>query len=331
MPAARRIGTATAALTVLLFPAACAGRPDASGSATPPVPVVATSASPGVSATPVEGSVAGLPGWLYYWADPDRVLRLTRSAPVTVLQSGGQTANVSPDGRSVAYLDDSGNVVVADRDGGNPRTVMKGSAGAGYEPAWSPDSTRVLVARVGIAAMVPGVVTVATGTFTALAHNPNGIHYLWSADGRHLGYATGTCQLGEADADGGNAHLVPVLGSEDKATNPDRKRSCDPFSIAPDGSKMAVDLHTGDQEDGDIGRNLRANAVIDMRTGAVVPLAVPGQVSAVLFQPDGGMLVRSGPSGHGTLTLLKPDGTVGVQVAEPAVAADFALLAYTSA
>ena len=332
MLAARRIGTATVALAALTALAACAERPAGSASAAPSIAgSPSAAASPSPSPTPVAGSVAGLPGWLYYEADQGRLVRLTQSAPVTVLQSAAWSANVSPDGRWVAYLADNGDVTVVDRDGGNPRVVMKGSAGVGYEPAWSPDSTQLLVARVGIAAMVPGVVTVATGSFTALAHNPNGIHYLWSADGRHVGYATGTCQLGEADADGGNARLVPVFGSQDKAKNPNFRRSCDPFSLAPDGSTMAVDMRTGDEPDGDIGRNLRANAVVDMATGALMPLPVPGTVSAVLFQPDGGMLVRSGPSGHGTLTLLKPDGSVATQVPEPPSAADFALLGYAPA
>jgi TolB protein len=290
-----------------------------------------SSPSVSVSAGAPAGSVAGLSGWLYYWGQPDRLVRLTSSGVVRVLDTGGHNANVSPDGRSVAFIDDAGDVLVADRDGGRARTVLRGSVGAGFEPVWSPDSTRLLAVRAETGgAPVPGVVDVRTGGFTPLAHNPAGIHYLWSADGRHLGYATGTCQIGVADADGGNARLVPVLGDPNSSANPDRKRSCDPFSISADGSRIAVDLHTGDMPDGDIGRDMFANAVIDTRTGATVRLPVPGAVSAVLFQPNGGMLVRSSSAGHNLLTLLSPDGMVITQVTEPTTANNLNLLAYTT-
>jgi hypothetical protein len=59
-----------------------------------------------------------------------------------------------------------------------------------------------------------------------------------------------------------------------------------------------------------------------------VSLPVPGPLSAVLFQPDGGALVRSGTAGHRMLTLLSPAGTVSAQVAEPAAANDFGLVGY---
>jgi len=116
---------------------------------------------------------------------------------------------------------------LVDRDGGNPRTVMNGSAGAGYEPAWSPDSTQVLVqgwARGDGSGRGDG----GDGYLRGAGTQPEGIHYLWSADGRTWAMRRVTCQLGEADADGGNAHLVPVLGSPGQGENPDRKRSCDP-------------------------------------------------------------------------------------------------------
>src|SRR5205814_9072498 len=126
-------------------------------------------------------------------------LRLTPAGPATVLSGGaGLTASVSPDGKAIAYVDDNANVVVTDQNGKNPRTVLTGGIGMGHEPAWSPDSSSILTARGAGpgAANTPGIVNLRTGAFTPLAHNPGGIHYLWSADGRHLGYATGTCQIG---------------------------------------------------------------------------------------------------------------------------------------
>jgi TolB protein len=271
----------------------------------------------------------GLPGWLSYvdWRS-GRLVRLTRSGVSTVLSAGGYSANVSPDGARVAFVDQNGNVVVADRDGKHRRTVLRGAMDPGLEPAWSPDSRRLLVGKLAGGGVRTGVVTVATGAFTALPHQLEGIHFLWSADGKHLGYATGECRIGIADADGGNARLVPVFGVRNDATNPQFRRSCDPYSVSVDGRWLAVDQRTGDEPDGDIGRDLAANAVVNTRTGDNVPLPVTGSISAVLFQPNGDILVRT-KGATNRLTLLGPDLTVKAQVAEPARVKDLLLLAYT--
>jgi TolB protein len=278
----------------------------------------------------VPGSVAGLPGWLYF-VEGDRLVRLTGSGPQVVLSSGGYSASVSPDGGSVAYVDDGADVVVVDRDGRRPRTVLRGSVIAGFEPVWSPDSRRLLaVKNAGEGRVTFGVVTVASGSFAPLAHQlDRAIHPLWSADGRHLGYATGTCQIGVADVDGGNARVVPVFGDMSSAANPQRRRSCDPYSMSVDGRLVAVNQRTGDEEDGDIGRDLVADAVVDTRTGEDVALPVSGQISAVLFLPSGEILVRSGGAGGRQLTLLNPDRSVKTRVVEPATVANANLLAYT--
>ncbi|MEV0713444.1 hypothetical protein [Asanoa sp. NPDC050611] len=286
----------------------------------------ATPSSPPSSTPAAVGSIVGLPGWLYY-ADADRLVRLTRSGTQTVLSAGAYNANVSPDGTSVAFIDGDQHVVVADRDGHDKRTVLRDSIDAGFEPAWSPDSQRLLVAKsAGDGGRTMGVVNVASGAFTALAHQPDGMHFLWSAGGHRLGYATGECRIGTADADGGNARLVPVFGDLDSKSNPELRRSCDPFSISADGKLMAVNQRTGDQPDGDIGRDVFANAVVDVATGADVRLPVTGAVTAVLFQPDGGILVRTE---NNKLTLLGADRTVKAQVTEPANVRDMSLLGYS--
>ncbi|GAA1849430.1 TolB family protein [Asanoa iriomotensis] len=304
----------------LLLTAACGTDPASAGSPAPASvpPVAAPSASPSTG-----GSVTGLPGWLYY-ADSDRLVRLTGSRVDTVLKAGAYSANVSPDGASIAFVESDGDVVVTDRDGRDRRTVLRGSVGVGFEPAWSADSRRLLVAKsAGAGDTTMGVVTVESGVFTALPHQLDGIHYLWSADGEKLGFATGTCQIGTADADGGNARLVPVFGHSD----PQRRSSCDPFSISPDGRLMAVNQRTGDEPDGDIGRDLFADAVIEVATGGDVGLPVSGAVTAVLFQPNGDTLVRT--DDH-KLTLLGPDRNVKAEVTEPASVRDLSLLAYSA-
>lgn len=280
--------------------------------------------SPWPSAGP--GSVPGLPGWLYYGSASGAVYRLTATGPAKVLADAGATVTFSPDGRWLAYFDHDNNLVVAGNDGTNPRTVMHGGVGAGYEPAWSPDSTRVITAQ---APNTVGVVDIASGGFTPQPVQVDGIHFLWSADGRHLGYATGTCRLGVAAPDGYDARLVPVIGDPDPKVNPDRRRSCDPVSISPDGSRMAVNLHTGNMDDGDIGRDPVSNAVVDLKTGATVKLPVPGTVEEMAYRSDGALLVRNVAATTTYLTLLGPDLTVVAQVEEPVKVRGMWLLGYT--
>jgi TolB protein len=335
MLTARRAAAAIGGTLIALFTAACTSHPAATRGASAPDPgPPPASPTPTASATPA--AIGGITGTLYYvdhYPDRDQVLRSTPAGVTRVLPAGGHSANVSPDGRRIAYITDGADLVVTDGAGAQPRTVMHGVADPGYEPAWSPDGTRLLVTRQDPKGPggQPGIVDVATGRFTVLAHDPRGIHYLWSADGQHLGYSTGVCQLGLADPDGGNAHLVPVLGSQDPKLNPDQRRTCDPYSISPDGTRMAVDLHTGDMPDGDIGRGLHANAVIDTRTGTSVRLPVTGTVTAVLFQRDGGMLVRTRTGESTALVRLSAAGTVVGRATETPATKDIELLAYVPA
>ncbi|WP_203784010.1 TolB family protein, partial [Asanoa ferruginea] len=219
---ARRILLTASAIALLLTTAACetghavaAGLPSASAA-----PRLAAKTSP----TPAPKSMTGQ----LYYADSDRLVRFDGSGVKVVLPAGAYSANVSPDGARIAFVDERGNVVVTDRNGREARTVARGAITAGYEPAWSPDSTKLLVGKGGEGVAAMGIVTVASATFTPLRHQPpDAFHYLWSADGRHLAYATGTCGIGVADADGGNARLVPGFG--------DQRHSCDPYSVSPDG------------------------------------------------------------------------------------------------
>jgi TolB protein len=318
-------------------PPAQSASPSTSAPASPS-PSGSVSVSPSVVPTPSGGSVVGLSGWLYYYSFPD-LYRLTPAGLEFVVRA--PHAAVSPDGLQIAYVDDAGELIVTDRDGGQPRSVLSGVVGLGHEPAWSPDSRRLLVARPpagGDGSVTYGVVDVASGEFTPLAEQIQGIHPLWSADGQHLGYTTGTCQLMVADADGRNARMVPVIGDPDPAVNPQQRFGCGVYSVSPDGSLMAVNQAVGDEPWGDIGRSLAADVVIDTRTGDEVPLPVSGQVWAALFLPNGEVLVRSTDGDTFTLTLLNPDLSIKTQVSEPPAASanpcgqssyGCALLAYT--
>jgi TolB protein len=56
-----------------------------------------------------------------------------------------------------------------------------------------------------------------------------------------------------------------------------------------------------------------------------VTLPVTGSITAILFQPNGEILVRT----PNQLTLLNPDHTIKTQITEPAAVKTFRLLAYT--
>ncbi len=308
--------------------AACAEDLSASSS---PEPSVSASVSPSPSSSVSdESSIAGLPGWLYYDDNPPTVI-LTNAGPVPILEDDDHSANVSPDGASIAYVNDiNDELVITDRHGQQPRTIATGIIGVGYEPTWSPDSQRLLVAQnLGAGEVALGIITIATGAFTPLANQIQAIHPLWAADGQHIGYATGTCQIGIANIDGSNARLIPILGDRDAATNPERRRSCDPYSISPNATLIAVSEHTGDEPDGDIGRDLHADTIIDTATGNRVELPVTGTVLAIRFQPNGDILVRTTDGTTNQLTLLTPQHTTKAQVTEPPTVANLPLLAYT--
>ncbi len=65
---------------------------------------------------------------------------------------------------------------------------------------------------------------------------------------------------------------------------------------------------------------------MDTRTGADVPLPVTGSITAIVFRPNGEILVRTSDR---KLTLLNPDRTVKTKVSEPAAVRNTRLLAYT--
>jgi TolB protein len=271
------------------------------------------------SSVPAGGTDA-IEGLTLYYDGNDSLLRLDKSGPKKIAGVSAYSANVSPDGSKIAFIE-NGAVVVTDQDGRQPQTVLTGAVGAGYEPSWSPDSKRVLTGKVaGEQQTALGVITVATKTFTPLPHQPAElIHPLWTGDGKHIAYATGTCQLATADIDGSNTKLVPNY-----ANTPGGRRSCDPYSVNHDGTLISVNQRTGDEPDGDIGRDSTANAIVDTRTGTNITLPVTGTITAITFLPTGDILVRT----TGKLTLLGADRTVRTQITEPAGVKTYQLISY---
>ncbi|GAB3971093.1 hypothetical protein GCM10027615_29100 [Plantactinospora veratri] len=102
-----------------------------------------------------------------------------------------------------------------------------------------------------------------------------------------------------------------------------------PLSISPDGTQIAVNQRTGDQTDGDIARDLTANTTIDTHTGANITLPVTGTITAIHYQPDSSILVRTRTGNTHHLTLLNPDHTTRTRVTEPTTTKNLHLLTHT--
>jgi TolB protein len=325
----RRLVTAVGALCLSATLAACdnasaAGAPNA-------VPVTSPAATvPAVTPTEAARSVPGVPGALFYESEGGDLVRRTIAGELLPVANDAWRSDVSTDGRRTAFIEDDGDVMVTARPGDRPKRVYRHAAPEGIGPAWSPDGTKLLIGRAAPESDPrPGVLEVATGRFTALPKLQGHLHFRWSGDGQTLAFATGECRLLTSAADGNGKRLVPVVGDENRKNNPSGSFACDVVSVNRDGTRLAVDLKAASEPGGDITGDIAADTVIDTATGATVALPVRGQVLAVLYRPDGSMLVRSRLAKVTTLTVLSAEGTQIAQVAEPTALRKLTLAAWT--
>lgn len=338
LPRNHRLTSCLTALAGLLLAGGCG-----SAAAAPPPAGPGTSGPAIALTTPAAGparSIDGLPGSLYYLQEgddaPEKLVRLNLGGRLTTVLAGDGafTAEVSPDGRKIAWVDDDFDLNVADADGRHAKRLLRDVAGGyGHDPVWSADGTRILtgVSDDGDPTdgdIRPVVVRVADRSVTDLPQPIRGnLRYRWSGDGREVFFTDGQCRILHARADGTAVRTVPVLGSP--TGNPSQMRACDIVSVNPDGSRITVPLHVGDEPDGDVAGEQVADAVVDTATGAPVPLPVRGTVLGALYRADGTLLVRAEAGGARTLTLFSPAGAVLAEVAEPASLKAYSLYDHT--
>jgi TolB protein len=274
-----------------------------------------------------ERSVTGLPGSLFY-VDPEntRLISPTPDGGTTIVATAVTGAvDVSPDGTRLAEAAD-GVLRTRALPGGAPVTVPGGITPDDI-PAWSPDGTRLLLTRTVNGKVEAGAVDMATGRFTALAAAVDGSRLRWSGDGTSIVYRTPGCRLVVARADGTEPVTVPAIGDDDRVANPNGYTACELVSVSRDASRIAVGLGVGVSADS--GPDPGADTTVNAATGAIAVPPVEGSIDAVLFRPDGTMLVRSSSDDRATLTLLAADDTVIAQVAEPATVKAMNLVGYT--
>jgi TolB protein len=329
----RHLTLVAAALCTLFTATACergadaATRPPVAAPVSTPAPTTRTPST--APSTEAARSLAGIPGALFYTDDNGHLSRLTTNGTLIRVASDADLAEVSPDGTRVARITESGDVLVTDREGGPTRKIYSHAASLGMGPTWSADGRSLLIARNPTEFdRRPGVLTVATKRFTALPALNEYLHPRWSGDGRSIAMVTG-CRLATAAADGSKIRVVPVVGDGNRKNNPTGSYACDVLSVNRDGTRLAIDLKAGDEPAGDIAGDYSADTVIDTATGAAVALPVRGEVRAVLFRPDGSMIVRSRSGKVTTLTVLSADGRQLAKVAEPASVNKLGLTDYT--
>jgi TolB protein len=303
-----------------------------------PAPITTAAAAP--AGTPTDGKTVRktISGTLFYTGNDlsaGSALRLYAwhgSRLTTIVRGYGVlSVEASPDGGRLAYVLDNGDLMVANADGTKARKLGSHAVTAGFGPTWSGDSSKLVMARaVNAQTWQAGTVRVADGKFVALPKSIQGnIHYRSTDDGTRYFYSDGRCSILSAKANGTGIRKVPGLGLEETATNPRRLRACDIVSLNRDGSRMTVDLHVGNQTDGDIGGSQSANSVIDTATGKVLALPVHGTVRQALYLRDGTLLVRSGPTARPVLTLLSASLEVLATRTEPASVRNLVLRDYT--
>ena len=295
-----------------------------------PAPSTPVQASP-VRSTPVLTTpvASGFDGtFLYYRAQPSsRLVRLSGTNTRTVLSgTPAWAAELSPDGRSISYVSDDG-ILMAGPVGGKARKLRSGVVTVGYGPAWTGDGRSVMVAVSEGDRWVPGTVRIDGGRFTPLpASLSEGIHHRPTPDGSRVFWSDGRCAILSGRADGTDVRQVPVLGLDaDSSENPRRLRACDIVSLNPDGSRMTVDLHRGNDTDGDIGGSQAASAVVDTATGRALRLPISGEVRQALYRADGTLVVRTVAGGKGRLILLSAGLEVLAERDEPALSAELNL------
>jgi TolB protein len=325
-PSHRRIATAITAISLALgsglCTSACGG---ANASTTPEVSSCAPPTTPSPAPAEAARSIAGIPGALFYRNEDYDIFRRTLAGEL-LPTAGGE---MSPDGKRRAFVEEDGDVMVTDGEGQTPRRIYRHAATMGYGPVWAPGGTTLVIGRqVSEEKVDLGLLDVGTGRFTALPGIKAGLHPRFSGDGRRIAFMD-DCRLLLAPADGGDPVLVPVIGDQNRKNNPSGSYACDVLSVDADGSRITVDLKGADEPAGDIAGDLTADTVIDTVTGAAVALPVNGEVLAVLYRPDGSLIVRSRKSTTTLLTVLSPTGEQIAQVVEPSKLKDHDLAYWT--
>ncbi|MFC0526649.1 hypothetical protein [Phytohabitans kaempferiae] len=290
------------------------------------VPTPPASSAPATEGTPRAGTAPDhVPGRLVYLRVGAEIEVVTVTDGVTRTTSfgarmpGDRVASVSPDGTKVALLHPKrditefpGDLVIV-RPGGARKVVAENvSWGGGNEPAWMPDSNRLLV---GITAMEGdtatggqsfGYVDATSGTFSELDIDRFPEYLAWSAIGTFKAYAEGSRTIVVARASGTVVRRIDISRQAECG-----KVAC-PFAvqaISNDGRYVATA-----QGNTDPTRVLSAAIVLDTTSGhrIALPAKLKG-ITEIFFRSDNSLVVQTADKLH----LVTLDGKVTATIDRP--------------
>jgi TolB protein len=236
--------------------------------------------------------------------------------------------NVSPNGRYLSYVDYAAQgspLHVVDLATGRTMRTRQNTDGVCVEPAWAPDSTRLLigVTSAGQDNANVGILDIRTGAFTRLANRIAGCHLTWAADGKAIAFADGDGKVFVTKPDGSRPRAIPGVGVGHPARPP---YSFDLESASVGGARVALLLNDGSSPAGDVVRDLYSNAILDTRTGKKAEVPVEGQLLQVVFRADGNMVIRLKGVGHNKVVLVSASGAIITRADEPSALRDAILL-----
>lgn len=253
---------------------------------------------------------------LYSWKPGAKQPTQLGSFPSAASASG----NVSPDGTRMSWVDDDGKLHVSGLDGKNAKVLPDTYDQVCNEPKWSGDGKRLLVSKPSSNGAL-GWVDADSGAFTKVADKTPGCHVRQTGDAKHYVYQDGGAGIWLSDdATLKHSTQVQVPG----------RLAVDYASVSADGSRIAMILTTPDGTLGDVGRNLRANAIVDTAHGTIVKLPVEGELRQAFFTPDGGMVIRYVTGGATQVAVVDRNNRVVQKGAEPDQVNDAELNRYTT-
>ncbi|MFC4071324.1 TolB family protein [Actinoplanes subglobosus] len=303
-------GSAAAAVLVIASGVAWAGLPGPSRDT--PVEVAAPSSPPAPLPSLVQtGPAVTLPERLFFLAADGRLQLLRDLDTVTTLFTpAGDTCGltVTPEGTRIAWVvadggGATGDLVVAEPDGGHRRTVITGVAcTGGNSPVWMPGGRQLLIRQGNAGPRV--LVDTVTGATSATAFRHVTGYLAWSPAGSRVAYR-----------DGGDIVVARPDGSEERRVAHRDESPTGGFSVqgvTDDGLRVIVGMQNSDP---DLIRS--GFRLVDTGSGRDVELPAGAGGKQVQIRPaaDGFLLLRAG----GRARVIGPDADIHVEWTEPAI------------